>query len=86
MDAKLERERLKDLIDGKAPSFRISRVQTVEGARVELLGGRLPAYFDKGTRRLIVWGRGNRWSGAEVDLETLLAVERACIEWYVTLS
>ena len=86
MNAKLERERLLSLIKFNAPTFGVTAVQTVENNNVQLLGGDLPAYFNKIDRKLIVWGRGNRWSGSPVDIETLLLVEKACQDWYDTLG
>lgn len=84
--AKAERERLLRMLKQFAPDFGVTGVKTVENQRVYLDGGDLCAFYDKETRKITVWGRGSRSSGAGVQIETLQKVELECREWHDTLE
>jgi hypothetical protein len=81
-----ERIRLLDLLKRYAPEFHVTRVSNIEGNRVFLEGGSLPAVFDKEKKQLRVWGRGSRHSGAEVSVSFLVKIEKVMSNWSEEVS
>jgi hypothetical protein len=78
---KAERERLLKILHQAVPDFHVTKASTVESDRVFLEGGKLPAIFDKKKNEIRVCGRGNRYSGAEVSIKELIALEKALQGW-----